>query len=85
MDDPIYLAKYKVYVKEFKENVFTSGKMNALFDQYHNLISPFVMGPEAVEQDKYTHLTNPSQFINALPELKQHVVNQNLAAIEYLK
>ncbi len=85
MDDPIYLAKYKVYVREFKENVFTSGKMNDLFDRYHNLVSPFVVGPEAVEQGKYTHLSNPSQFTGALAELKQHVVNQNLAAIEYLK
>lgn len=85
MDDPIYLTKYKVYVREFKENAFASGKMNDLFDQYHNLISPFVMGPEAIEQGKYTYLTNQSQFTIALAELKQHVVNQNLAAIEYLK
>ena len=85
MDDLVYQAQYKVYVKEFKDGVFTSVKMNELFDKYHNLIAPYVIGPDAVEQGKYTYLTNQSQFTIALAELKQHVVNQNLAAIEYLK
>lgn len=85
MDDLVYQAQYKVYVKEFKDGVFTSAKMNELFDKYHNLIAPYVIGPDAVEQGKYTYLTNQSQFTIALAELKQHVVNQNLAAIEYLK
>lgn len=85
MDDVVYQAQYKVYVREFRDEVFTPEKMNELFDRYHNLISPYVIGPKEVEQGKYTFLTNPSLFISALEGLKQHVVTQNLAATEYLK
>lgn len=85
MDDPVYNAKYKVYIKEFTEQVFTSAKMNELFTKYHALISPYVIGPEAVEQVKYTHLTNAAVFTSALETLKQHVNTQNAAAKDYLK
>ena len=63
----------------------TSAKMNELFTKYHTLISPYVIGPEAVEQVKYTHLTNAAAFTSALETLKQHVNTQNAAATDYLK
>lgn len=85
MDDPVYNAKYKMYMKEFTGQVFTSAKMNGLFAKYHALISPFVIGPEAIEQASYTHLPNNASFTNALETLKQHVITQLTAAIEYLK
>ncbi len=85
MDDPVYHAKYKSYMKEFTELVFTSTKMNELFTRYHTLISPYVIGPDAVEQGKYTHLTNSAAFTTELETLKQHVITQNAAAADYLK
>ncbi|MBK5277733.1 MAG: CotH kinase family protein [Bacteroidia bacterium] len=85
MDDSVYQARYKEHVREFIEGVFTPEKMSALFDKYHTLIAPCVIGPDAVEQGKYTYLTNSSLFTSELEGLKQHVINQNLAAIEYLK
>lgn len=85
MDDSVYNARYKVYMKEFTEQVFTSAKMNELFATYHTLISPYVIGPDAVEQLKYTHLTNTALFTSELEILKQHVIMQNTAAAEYLK
>lgn len=85
MDDPVYNTKYKAYMKEFTELVFTSSKMNELFTKYHTLISSYVIGPDAVEQGKYTHLTNSAAFTTELETLKQHVITQNAAAADYLK
>lgn len=85
MDDPVYNAQYKLHMKEFTEQVFTSTKMNELFTKYHTMISPYVIGPEAVEQGKYSHLANGTAFTTALETLKQHVITQNVAATEYLK
>jgi len=85
MDDPVYHAQYKAYMKEFTEQVFTSAKMNELFTKYHSMIAPYVIGPDAVEQVKYTHLSNAASFNAELEILKQHVVAQTTAAVEYLK
>lgn len=85
MDDQVYNAKYKMYMKEFTDQVFTSAKMNGLFAKYHALISPYVIGPEASEQPSYTHLPNNASFTTALETLKQHVISQHTAAMEYLK
>lgn len=73
-DDPVYYAQYKIYVREFADQVFTSTKMNDIFDRYHTLISPYVIGPEENETGKYTHLSSTSSFTNELSTLKQHVV-----------
>ncbi len=85
MDDPVYSNLYKQYMKEFTEQVFTTAKMNELFTKYHTMISPYVIGPDAVEEGKYTHLTSGASFTDALETLKQHVVTQNMAAADYLK
>lgn len=71
-DDATYMEKYKSYLKSFKDNVFTESAMNALFDKYHNLISPYVIGANG-EQANYTHLTNSASFTSALASLKTHV------------
>jgi len=85
MDDPVYHAQYKTEIKEFNDTVFTSAKMNELFDRYHQLIAPYVTGPEETEQGKYTHLTSAASFSNELTTLKQHVVSRNQAVKDYLK
>ncbi len=81
-DDPVYYANYKEYVHEFAEQVFTVDSMNELFDTYHNLISPYVIGPEQTEEDKHTHLTSRASFQNDLTSLKQHVAAQAEAVNE---
>jgi spore coat protein CotH len=85
MDDPVYQVTYKQYMREFVEQVFTSANMSELFTKYHTLISPYVIGPDAVEQGKYTHLPNAAAFSSALETLKQHVATQHAAAIDYLE
>ncbi|MCP9768625.1 spore coat protein CotH [Lacihabitans sp. LS3-19] len=77
-EDPVYYAKYKTYVKEFNDNVFTTSKMNTLFDNATNMITPFVNGSEK-EVSPYTNLTNLSNFTAALPILKTHVSTRNTA------
>lgn len=83
-DDAVYYAKYKVYAKEFNDTIFTTAKMNELFDKNTALISPFVNGTEK-EQTPYSNLTSPSNFTAALPILKQHVISRNQAVNAFVK
>jgi spore coat protein H len=83
-EDPVYYAKYKAYVKDFNDNVFTTAKMNDLLDRSNGLIAPFVNGTEK-EVAPYTNLTNFSLFTSSLPELKTHVVSRNQAVKDFLK
>lgn len=82
-DDATYMEKYKSYLKSFKDNVFTESAMNALFDKYHNLISPYVIGANG-EQANYTHLTNSASFTSALASLKTHVSNRRALISTYV-
>jgi spore coat protein H len=84
VEDDIYFAKYKQYVREFTENVFTTEKMNALFEKNHKLISPFVIGKEK-EQKPYSHLNNLNDFKNELEVLKKHVSERNEAVKKFLE
>jgi spore coat protein H len=83
-EDAVYYAKYKTYVKEFNGNIFTTTKMNELFDKNTALITPFVNGAEK-EQAPYSNLTNLSNFTTALPILKQHVISRNQAVSAFVK
>lgn len=82
--DPVYYAKYKAYVKDFNDNVFTTSKMNEIFDKATTLITPYVNGTEK-EEKPYSNLTNAASFTAALPILKQHVVSRNQAVGAFLK
>lgn len=83
-NDPVYYAKYKTYVKDFNDNVFTTSKMNEIFDKATTLITPYVNGTEK-EEKPYSNLTNTANFTAALPILKQHVVSRNQAVSAFLK
>lgn len=83
-DDVFYYAKYKQYVKEFAESIFTPVRMNTLFEQNHKLIAPYVKGKEK-EQMPYSFLKNTEDFKNELAHLKEHVVKRNKEVILFLK
>jgi hypothetical protein len=83
-NDAVYYAKYKSYVKEFNNNIFTTVKMNELFDRNTALIAPYVNGTEK-EQVPYSNLTSLSNFIAALPILKQHVISRNQVVSAFVK
>lgn len=70
-DDPVYIAQYKSHLKTFNNNVLVQSAMNAMFDKYTALISPYVVGANG-EQPGYTY-TSASQFASALPALKSHI------------
>lgn len=82
--DPVYYAKYKQYVRTFTDNVFTTSKMNELFEKYTTLITPYVNGTEK-EVAPYTNLTNTAAFTSALATLKQHVATRNQDVNTFLK
>lgn len=83
-NDPVYYAKYKAYVKDFNDNVFTTTKTNEIFDKATALITPYVNGNEK-EEKPYSNLTNTASFTAALPILKQHVISRNQAVTTFLK
>ncbi|MGA0555100.1 CotH kinase family protein [Larkinella sp. VNQ87] len=83
-DDPVYYARYKEYVRAFGQSVFTSANMDALFTKYHTLISPYVIGPEATESGKYTHLSSSASFTSALSSLKSHVSTRVQAVNDFV-
>ncbi len=83
-EDPIYYAKYKAYVRDFNDNVFTTSKMNEIFDKATTLITPFVNGTEK-ELAPYSNLTNVNSFTTSLAQLKAHVVARNQAVATFLK
>ncbi len=83
-EDPIYFAKYKIYVREFATNVFTPAKMNETLEKATNLISPFVNGTER-EVAPYSNLINMSNFTSSLNQLKQHVIDRNSAVNSFLR
>jgi len=82
-DDAEYMAKYKTYMKQFKDNVFTEAAMNSLIDQYSTLITPYAIGAEG-EQSGYTYLIGSSSFASALSALKTHVVSRRTLISGYV-
>lgn len=82
--DPVYYARYREYVRQFTEKVFTPAAMNALFDKNYALIAPYVSGTEN-EQKPYSYLSSSNDFTTALTALKAHVVARNQAVATFLK
>ena len=83
-DDATYYAKYKSYVKDFSDNVFTSSKVNAMIDKNYNLIQPYVTGSEP-EVKGYTYLSSASDFTDAITALKAHITTRSTAVATFLK
>jgi spore coat protein H len=79
-DDPVYLAKYKVLVKEFNEKYLTVSRMTTIVDKEANLISAAV----SQEVAPYSYLINTASFTTAVNQLKEHVSTRNKAVNAYL-
>jgi len=54
--DPAYLARYKVHLGNFSDNIFNPTKIKANYQKMHDLISPYVIGPISVETPDATYL-----------------------------
>lgn len=83
MDDPVYNAQYVAYVEETINGAFEPAKMAAIYQTYHDLIAPYVVG-ENGEQPGYTLLSSASEFETALATLIDHASQRHAAAQEYL-
>lgn len=83
-DDSVYFARYKEFVKTFAETIFTTSRMNELFQKNHHLIAPFVIGPKATEQKPYSHLRELAGFQEELLFLQKHVETRKKAVQEFL-
>ncbi|MCP4568933.1 MAG: cellulosomal protein [FCB group bacterium] len=70
--DPVYLWAYWGYVNEFVQGVFEAESIKARLQREHDLIAPYVVGPEG-EQPEYTVLPSPQAFESSLQELFNHV------------
>lgn len=82
--DAVYYARYKQYVKDFKENVFTLSRINDIIDQNFYLIAPYVTGTEP-EQKPYSYLTSTTDFTTGIMALKNHLANRVQAVNYFLK
>jgi hypothetical protein len=78
-----FLQTYKNYLKDFRQQIFTEATMNALFDKYHTLITPYAIGPTG-EQPGYTYLSGSGGFSTALSSLKNHVTERRSIIANYV-
>ena len=88
LDDPQYRQQYRGYLQETLDGAFAVDRVQELMQRYHDLISPYVVGPEATEERPYTHLRNADSFLEALDvgsdALLPHVPARHTAVQEAL-
>jgi hypothetical protein len=83
MDDPVYHEEYVTNVEMVIHGPFNPEMIIARYQELHELIRPYVVGPEG-EIEGYTHLHSNETFNAALAELIQHAKSRYQAASEYL-
>ncbi len=83
MDDPVYYDLYVTYVDETIKGAFEPSKMQAIYETFHELIAPYVVG-ENGEIEGYTLLSSPEDFEASVAELINHVNRRYTAAQEYV-
>ena len=82
LGDPVYHAAYVTAVREVLDGAFAADAVIARMRSYHDLIAPWVVGPDAVEARPYTN-TTPDAFAASLTggdtALETHVANRHTA------
>ena len=71
IDDPLYQAMYQQFVHDTIEGVYSPARSQQRFSAAHQLIEPYVVGPEG-EWPEYTKLRRPQDFYDALTTLLWH-------------
>lgn len=61
LDDPTYRAQYKTNLQAVLDGPFAEAEVGERAQAYHDLIAPYIVGPEAVEASPYT-LTTAANF-----------------------
>ncbi|WP_433937384.1 CotH kinase family protein [Sorangium cellulosum] len=83
LDDPVYLEKYRGYVKQAAEQEYEPVAAEAWFRAAHDLIAPYVVGAEG-EIEGHTHLASPEDFDKGLEALIAHAKGRPADVAAYL-
>lgn len=83
LDDPVYLEVYRKYVAQAVEQEYEPEAAVAWFQAAHELIAPYVVGPEG-EIEGHTHLSSPEDFERGLATLIAHARGRPAEVAEYL-
>ncbi|WP_155798654.1 CotH kinase family protein [Sorangium cellulosum] len=83
LDDPEYLEVYRGYVAQAAEQEYEPVAAEAWFKAAHDLIAPYVVGPEG-EIAGHTHLASPEDFDKGLEALIAHAKGRQADVAEYL-
>jgi len=83
MDDPVYYDRYLAAVEETINGAFEPAKMAQTFQQYHDLIQPYVTG-ENGEQVGYSHLSSADAFESSVGTLIDHVNSRYQQANDFI-
>lgn len=66
LDDPTYRASYEAKLAALLTGAFEVSAVEARMQAYHDLIAPYVVGPESEEAAPYTFLSGPEAFEQSL-------------------
>ncbi|PWJ57893.1 CotH protein [Dyadobacter jejuensis] len=77
-EDPTYYARYRAYVTEFAQTLFTPERMSTIFDRYYRLLD----SAAKEEKSPYSQMTGYKEFKAELKELKQHVKTRQKEALK---
>jgi len=83
LDDPVYFEKYRAYVALAAEKEYEPVSVEARFKAAHDLIAPYVVGPEG-EIPGYTFLASPAAFDEGLAGVIMHVKERQADVAAFL-
>lgn len=83
LDDPVYLDVYRGHVAQAAETEYEPAAAAARFTAAHDLIAPYVAGPEG-EIAGHTFLSSPADFESALDALIAHASQRQADVAAYL-
>ncbi len=78
-DVPEYQTIYNNYIDDFIEGPFKASNVNAIYQNYFDMISPSVQNESGI----YTYLNSYSDFTTALNTQQNHAISRNNAAASY--
>lgn len=81
MDDPVYLARYQQYLEETIQGAFSTERLAAMYQKYHDLIAASVQK----EIQGYTQLESVESFDQSVEGLIRHAEERYAAVVQYLE
>ncbi len=83
LDDAVYRQTYKDELAALLTGAFSAASLDPRLTAAHDLVAPWVVGPQAVETFPYTFLPGPAAFLGSLSgmpnSLLDHVANRRAA------